>query len=213
MNTWNNSINFSGHSDHNASRAVRVVNQNFMVRSHLKYKTKWWFLNFFFYRTCYLSIRRDTTARFRQKGEYTRNKETMLASTSGRVYPHASCLPQDSSFPEGRKFASSSVIHYGWAANISPLPKDIEVCILHNPLETEYQSHRNLQKVHHWHCWQDFTRIFPYFFQHCLQSYLSIPNGQYLKREIYRLKWKKKKKRIYSVFPFISICHKNRDFF
>lgn len=40
MNTWNNSINFSGHSDRNASRAVQVVNQNFMVRSHLKYKTK-----------------------------------------------------------------------------------------------------------------------------------------------------------------------------
>lgn len=73
----------------------------------------------------------------------------MLASASGRVYPHASCLPQDSSFPEGRMFASSSVIHYGRAANISPLPKDIEVCILHNPLEKKYQSHQNLQKVHH----------------------------------------------------------------
>lgn len=144
------------------------------------------------YRTCYLSIRWDTTDRFRQKGEYTRKKEMMLVSTIGRVYPHTSCLPQDSSFPEGRKFASSGVIHYGWAANTSPLPKDIEVCVLHNPLETEYQSHQNLQKVHHWPWWEDFTWIFPYFFQHCLQSYLSIPKGQYLKSEIYRLKWKKK---------------------
>jgi len=39
----------------------------------------------------------------------------------------AACLPQESLFPQRRKFASASVIHYCRAANIFPLLKDKNV--------------------------------------------------------------------------------------
>lgn len=84
-NIQNISINFNRYRDSNISKVAQIMDQNFIVRSHLKYKPWRWLPKEILQSLLSKYQTRDDRWIQGEKGESTRKEETILASTVGSI--------------------------------------------------------------------------------------------------------------------------------